>query len=165
MTKLRTPLSFEDGITRIAGLLGWGAAAAQVIGQRERCLRNYSDPDTSPTISLADALKLDLAYRLAGGEGGTPMFDSYALQIDVATRQIDASADELARRTAVAAKEGGEAIASLIAANRPGATAAERAIAAREVREGLDAFRDTLPMLEESAAPPAGGRDPSAGGP
>ena len=163
MTKLRAPLSFEDGITRIAGLLGWGPAA-QVIGQRERCLRNYSDPDTSPTISLADALKLDLAYRLAGGEGA-PMFDSYALQIDVATRQIDASADELARRTAVAAKEGGEAIASLIAANRPGATAAERAIAAREVREGLDAFRDTLPMLEETAAPLAGGRDPSTGGP
>ena len=163
MTKFRAPLSFEDGITRIAGLLGW-AAAAQVIGQKERCLRNYSDPDTSPAISLADALKLDLAYRLAGGEGA-PMFDSYALQIDVAIRQIDVSADELARRTAVAAKEGGEAIASLIAANRPGATAAERAIAAREVREGLDAFRDTLPMLEDSAARLAGGRDPSTGGP
>lgn len=151
MTKARPPLSLEDGITRVAGHVGWEAAAA-AIGQKERTLRNYSDPDTPQVISGPDMLKLDLAYRLAGGEGA-PMFEAYALQLELASLPILSCSRELSRRTAVAAKEAGEAISALIAAAQPGADRATRAIAKREAREGMDALRDTLPLLDDEVLP------------
>lgn len=145
MTKLRAPISFEDGITRIAGHLGWAAAAA-VIDQKERTLRAYSDPDDPRQIALRDALRLDQAYQRAGGDDA-PLLDAFALQLDVAMRESNRCRAELSRRTARLAVEGGQAVSALIVATDPNATDADRALAAREVRENMDAARDVLPLL------------------
>lgn len=151
MTKLRAPLSFEDAINRIAGHLGWPSAAAE-IGLEESALRRFSNPDDERCIKLQDAFLLDVAYRREGGEGA-PILEAFALQLEASNRMLAATGDEIARRAAVAAKEGGEAIAALFAASRPGASRTEMAIAVREVREGIDALTATLPVLEH----PGGG--------
>ena len=151
MTKLRAPLSFEDAITRVAGVLGW-AEACKAIGKEDRTLRAYSDPDDPRQLGVGDALILDAAYQRAGGDGA-PIYEAYALQLEVSASALSACTQELARRAAVAAKEGGQAVSSLIAATLPGATPADRALAIREVREARDALRDTLPMLEAAPAP------------
>lgn len=145
MTKRRDPLTFERALTKIAGLIGW-AAAAKIVRQAERTVRNWSDPDTSASITLDDALALDVAYRVAGGEGA-PMFECYALRLDTDTLAARPSADALLKSTAAAAKEHGEAIAAVIAASRPGASAADFAIAERELEDSIHAEKNTLATL------------------
>ena len=60
-----------------------------------------------------------------------------------------ADAEALSRLTALAAKEGGEAIAALVAASRPGATTADLIIARRETEQAVGALTNTLPMLDD----------------
>lgn len=146
MTKLRAPLSFEDGIDRIVGLLGRSAAAA-AINAAERTLAAYSDPDDPRQIKIGDALRLDAAYQRAGGEGA-PLYEAYALQLEVSAAATAAGTVELTRRASIAARESGQAVAALLATTLPGATAADRALAVREVREGMDALRNTLPLID-----------------
>ncbi len=151
MTKRRDPLSFELALTRIAGLIGW-TAAAKLLGQSERTVRNWSDPDTGAGINLDAALKLDVAYQAAGGDG-TPMFDCYATRLQVETRAALWSSDALAAFAATSAKEGGEAIAASINAARPGASTADKVIAEREIEESIAALHDTLRCLRAGRGP------------
>ncbi|WP_156680048.1 hypothetical protein [Sphingomonas profundi] len=147
MTKLRAPLSFDLAITRIAGLLGWDGAAS-VVGQAERTVRNWSDPDTTARIPLEDALRLDAAYRAAGGQAA-PLLECYQLRLDIATAAARGDQAELLAATAMVAKESGEAIAAIIRASQPGATADERARARLEGEEAVGAITNTLSMLRE----------------
>lgn len=145
MTKQRDPFTFELALTKIAAVIGW-TAAAQIVGQAERTVRNWSDPDTSAAITLDAALKLDVAYRRAGGEGA-PMFQCYAARLDADTLAAGSTSEALLKSIAIAAKEHGEATAALIAASRPGASAADFAIAERELEETICAQNNTLANL------------------
>ncbi|MFV0625179.1 hypothetical protein ACBY01_14365 [Sphingomonas sp. ac-8] len=146
MTKLRPPLSFEQALARIAGLLGWGHAAG-LIGKRERTLRDYGDQDVALGISLEDAFTLDCAYRAAGGDG-LPILQTYMFRSEIEAAIPGHDPEALARLASIAAKEAGEAIAHLIAATRPGASPADLALARRETEQAMTALSHTLPMLD-----------------
>jgi len=150
MTKVRPPASFHDAITRIAGQIGWDgcASALSTNGRKvaERTIRNWSDPDTSPTISIDDALTLDLAYRAAGGIG-TPLFDAYALQLEREVEQARLHQPCLIRTTAAAAKETGEAMHALVLAASPHASPNDKARAAAEIVEAVEALNKSLVAL------------------
>lgn len=145
MTKLRAPLTFENALTRVAGLIGWGDCAT-IVGKAERTVRYWSDTDASACITLDAALKLDIAFRAAGGEGA-PMFQCYALRLDAEARASEASFEALLKSIARSAKEHGEALSAAIAASRPGAGLAAIAIAERELEETIDANTNMLANL------------------
>jgi hypothetical protein len=137
MTKVRAPTSFEDAITRIAGRIGW-AEMAGITGKAERTVRNWSDPETGAVPSIDEACRLDAAYLAAGG-GDPPIGTVYAMRLKQAVRRA-ATTEELVAATGVAAVEGGQAIAALIAASQPDACEGTKAVALREVQEAVSAL-------------------------
>lgn len=158
MTKLRPALTFEAAIAKVAGIIGW-ANVAKICGRSERTVRSWSEVEIPGSVSMDAALALDTAYAAAGADGA-PFLSCYALRLQADTIAAQASSEELARKTVAAIKEGGEAHAALVAATRPGATDADRAIAEKEVVEAVDALTNTLATLR------AGRRnDVSNGGP
>lgn len=155
MTKVRPPLTIHNAITRVAGLIGWDAAA-RAVEQAPRTVYNWSDPDTPAEIPLWAAIKLDAAFIAAGGEG-QPIHDCYQIQLEIAVADACGCIDALAEQAAIAAKESGEAVAALVRASRRGASRADRAIAARETEEAIAALKSTLPNLVEAEGETAGG--------
>lgn len=147
MTKLRSALSYELALTKIAGTVGW-ARCGQVLGQSERTVRNWSDPDAASGIRMDAAEVLDLEYQAAGGKGA-PLLECFALRQKSAAARIFGSAEAIATAVARAAKEGGEGIAAAIAAARPDATDADYAIAERELEEGIAAKTEALRCVRE----------------
>lgn len=152
MTKVRPPASFFDAITRIAGLIGWdGCVEALTAGTgrklADRTVRNWSDPDTEPCISIEDALKLDLAYQAQGGYG-TPLFDAYAHQLERETERARLNQPCLISATAAAAKETGEAMHAMVLAASPHANANDKARAGAEIVEAIDALQKSLIALD-----------------
>lgn len=147
MTKTRAPLTFDNALSKIAGLIGW-AEMAHVVGQAERTVRDWGDPDTGRNCPIKAALQLDVAFQAAGGEGA-PMHEIYTLLLKDARTERFADQIELARRTITAIGETADAEKALVMATLPGATRADRATAAREVEEGIAALSATLPLLNE----------------
>ena len=137
MTKLRAPMTYELALTRVAGLIGWDTAAT-IVGQSERTVRNWSDPDAAANIRMDSAEALDIAFQQAGGQGA-PFLDVYSLRLNTALADTLGCADAIARATEVAAKEGGEAVAAAIRASRPDATHTDFVLAEREIEEDIDA--------------------------
>lgn len=154
MTKLRPPLSTEQALDRITGVLD-KEHAAKLIGKKARTLRDYRDPDHASRISLDDALILDRAYHQAGGEG-FPLVQSYLFRLEAEAAAPGHCPDALARATQSAAIEVGEAVAALVGATRLGATPADRALARREAEQAMTALSHTLPMLDDTTS--LGGR-------
>lgn len=152
MTKLRPPLSFEQALTVVAGHLGW-SEAAELIGKKERTVRDYGDPDVATSITIDDAYTLDRAYQAAGGEGA-PFHQCYTFRLgaEAAVPGLDPAA--LSRLAASAAIEGGQAIAALIAASRPDASPADIVIAKREVEQAMGVLSNTLPLLDDVVSSP-----------
>lgn len=150
MTKVRPPASFCDAITRIAAHIGWGGCSAALSTDTrkvaERTIRNWSDPDTEPCISVEDALKLDLVHQAAGGIG-TPLFDAYALQLDRETERARLSQPCLIHTTATAAKETGEAMHALVLAASPHSSPNDKARAGAEIMEAMEALQKSLIAL------------------
>lgn len=157
MTKLRAPLSIDGALARIAGQLpgAWDDIAA-VAGRARSTVRNWGNPDTTDCIPLDCAIRLDIAYQQAGGEGA-PLYETYSHQVEIACIARFASGIQLARRTMDAIREGGQANEALVAATLPGASDRDRAAARREVEEAIVALRAALPLLlppEEPRHPP-----------
>jgi hypothetical protein len=155
MTKLRAPLTFAQGVTRIAGLLGWDEAA-RIVGRRERAVRLWSEPDKSCGCTLDQARNLDAAYRAAGGEGA-PLLEAYAFQLEVQAAAEDSSRRELADGIQEVTRESSEAIASSVAILDPAATPAEihRALAhADEARGAIVKLRRQISFFLPFAGRP-----------
>lgn len=153
MTKLRDAASFPQAVTRVAGRIGWEAAALAT-GRAERTVRNWSDPDTDAHPTIGDALRMDAAF-LASGGGEPPLLNAYRLQLEMAELHA-APTEELAEAAANCAREAGEAVSALIKAAQPGARHVDRAHAAREAEDVVHTFSDTIRKL---------GADPRETGP
>ena len=145
MTKRRSPLTFERALTKIAAQIGW-EKAAEIVGQSVRTVRNWSDGDTGAGVRPDAALKLDVAYRAAGGDGA-PLLQCYATRVETDLRVACADSVALAKLIAVAAKEGGEAIQFAVLAASPGASEADRVRAVQEIEESIAAQTNTLTTL------------------
>lgn len=148
MTKLRSPASFADAVTRVAGRLGWDGAA-QAVGKAERTVRNWSDPDTGAQPTIEDALRMDAAYVTTGG-GEPPMLTVFRLRLDQSLAGPVDCAD-LTRAAAMAAREAGEFSAAMMAAAQPGASRHERQAAVKEGLEAAAAITATIQKLGEAA--------------
>lgn len=145
MTKLRPPISFEQAMNRVAGILGWDGMA-EALGLTESAVRKKGDPDAPGSLTFAEALKLDTAYSLAGGDG-FPLHETYALRLKLSVDDGRASSAELVRATARAAREAGEAVEALLAASEPGADAFTRQTAAREGQEAIEALTSAVTKI------------------
>jgi hypothetical protein len=146
MTKLRPALSVYRALSRIADVIGWDGCAA-VCGKSEWTMRKYADPDAEREITLRDAIRLDLAFRRAGGED-VPLFQAYALRLELDERRdTDGCFIGLARD---AARESGEAIDALL-----GLTSGGNARAAlKEVEDAHAAFGKTIAALKRKTNDP-----------
>lgn len=142
MTKRRDPLTFENALSKVAGHIGW-FEVARIVGQAERTVRNWSDPDTTASISLEAALKLDVAYHAAGGEG-TPFLFCYATRLDAESLAACPGREELLLAAAKSAKESGEAISATLSAASPMAKLADFSIAERELEDSIGALTSAL---------------------
>ncbi len=154
MTHRRAPLSVEQALQRIAGQLPGGVEAMAEVAQRQPgTVRNWMNPERDEQVSLEAAIELDLAFQAEGGTGA-PLFEAYATRLQLAEAARFADRHRLLDHAHGVAKEGGEAIAAIIAAARPDATAADRQAAHREAAEAFEKFRDVLPILSGQTAQP-----------
>lgn len=154
MTKARPPLTIDAAISRIAGHLPRGFEGIACITNRAvRTCRNWSDPDTPENIPIDCAIELDLAYQAAGGVGA-PIFETYALKLELAATNKFADAITLARRLPDIIRECGEANAALIEAADPSATPVIRRNALRECEEAMNALKAVMPLIQEPQPPP-----------
>lgn len=145
MTKRRAPLSFELALTKVAGLIGWERCAG-ILGQAERTVRNWSDPDAAAGIRLDAAEKLDIEYQQAGG-GGAPFLECYATRLKAQLAECLGSAEQIAKSAAHSAKETGEAVAAAIEAARPDACDRVFENSEREIEEALESLTATLAAI------------------
>ncbi len=146
MTKRRAALSFENALTKVAGVVGW-AEVARICGQAERTVRNWSEPDTTASITLNAALALDVAFFAAGGGDCSPFLMCYAIRVDADKLVACPSREALIACSALAARESGEAVAATLAASHPSASLATIAIAEREIEESITASTAALAAL------------------
>lgn len=145
MTKLRRPMTPYRALSRIADVLGWDGCA-NVVEKSEWTVRKLSDPDTGRDISLQDAIRLDRAYRRAGGVGA-PLFEAYAAALELGGNGADQRRAELVAASSIAVKETGEAISAALAAATTAEDPATRLRAINEVEEGMQAFQALLISL------------------
>lgn len=135
MTKLRDPLSVEAAICAVADVIGWGALA-KVCNVSDRAARNWADPEVPTSITVANAMKLDLEFLAAGG-ASTPITGAIHGRMQLACRaaqQATAASDALRPLSARIVRLNGEVGAALIAATSdddwPARRAARRALEA-----------------------------------
>ncbi|HET6536691.1 MAG TPA: hypothetical protein VFG34_01070 [Sphingopyxis sp.] len=135
MTLERLPVTFENAMGDIARRLGWDGCAA-VLGKSETQLRKMGTPDTDRELSIRDAVRLDAAYRRAGGEGA-PLLECYALKLDMQVAHAGVCPEAMLVGAQGAAKESGEAIAAVLAlVSNPEDRKAQKA-ALKEVEEAI----------------------------
>jgi hypothetical protein len=142
VTKVRPPLTFENALAQVAGHIGWNKVA-EIVGQAERTIRNWSEPDTTTRIPLEAALKLDEHFHKAGGEGA-PFFFCYMTRLELAKLAACPGREQLLASIAASAREAGEALAAALDAAEPDADRADFAIGERELEEAIAALQKTL---------------------
>ncbi|OCC25331.1 hypothetical protein MB02_01275 [Croceicoccus estronivorus] len=145
MTIPRKPTTFARALTEIALLLGWDECA-EVLGKSESHVRKLGAPDTERELSLRDAVRLDAAYRRAGGEGA-PLLECYALKLDLRMPIQSASPHCMLTGSAKAAKESGEAVAAAIELAGNSNDPHVRMRAVREVEEAITEFTRLLTRI------------------
>jgi len=141
MTKLRAPLTPYRALTRIADLLGWDGCA-DLLGKSESQIRKLADPDAGREISYQDAIRLDAAYRRAGG-CTAPLMECYAARLGLEASSPDDKRILLAA-SSKAAKETGEAVSAALDAAALAGDPAMRDTAIQEVKEGIESLHALL---------------------
>lgn len=145
MTIPRKPTTFARALNDIAQLLGWDGCA-DVLGKSESHVRKLGAPDTEREISLRDSVRLDAAYRRAGG-AGAPLLECYALKLDLHMPTGPASPNCMLSGAAQAAKESGEAVAAAIDLAGRACDPRARLNATRELEEAITEMSRLLSMI------------------
>ena len=123
---------------------------ALLVDRAESTVRRWGDHDQPEQIPLPAAIALDIAHLKAGGEG-RPLFETYALQLEVAREHAFASEIEVARRACTLIREGAQAQEAMVLASLPNASPATRATAVRELEDVVQVVTGAIALL---AAPP-----------
>lgn len=159
MTKLRTPFTFADAMTRVAGAVGWDEARRVAGNVSDRTVRNWSEEDGAKRPRIDTALALDAAYRQAGG-AGSPFLEAFAFQLDVTLDRQDACRSALTTDIALVAKEIGEALAHALVLTQPNPSPRDvhRAFAeGQQADAAVDALLRRLAGFLTSGAGPVAG--------
>lgn len=156
--KPRDPHSWADAVTRIAGAIGW-TAAARVVRKSQALVRAWSDPATGKRPSLDQALALSAAYAATGADDA-PFLDAFEFQLCARVEARDPCRRALTADVAAVAREIGEALASALTCTSPGSSPldAHRALAdAQEAERAVDRLLLRLAaILAASTGLPAG---------
>jgi hypothetical protein len=148
MTKPRTPDSFADAMTKVIAQIG-AAAAAKVVDRAERTIYEWANPDSDTLPTLTQALVLDAAHRLNGGEDA-PFRDAFSHQLDIKVEQQDACRRALISDSVEFIGEASDLQAALFIAVQPGASPLDlhRALVeATQVEGVLRRIRRRLPSF------------------
>lgn len=152
MTKVKSPMSIDAALARIAGQFPNGYKdLARVVNRHESSVRAWGDDDRSEQIPMPCAIALDIAYEKAGGEG-RPLFETYALQVKVARETAFAGEIALARRVCILIREGAQANEALVLASLPSANAGDRTNAIRELEDVVREATSAIAFLGLSTA-------------
>ena len=89
MTKRREPFSAEEALCRIADFIGWDVASS-IAGREERTVRQWSEPDVDRHCPHDVAIRLDIAWRAAGG-AGLPFHDARCHHLEAASAPLIAT--------------------------------------------------------------------------
>jgi len=157
MTQLRAPRTYDEAITRIAGVIGWDRIC-QLTGRAVRSARYWSQPNCRTVPSIAQAQDLDAAYIAAGGPG-SPFLDAFEFQLGQQLQRQDACTRELLSEIAIASKEFGEAMAAAIRVTQSNASPQDVYIAFAEVEQSaraIDALMRRLSSFLPSQTTDAG---------
>lgn len=145
MTLQRTPLTFADAMTRVAGVLTFDDAR-RIVRRSDRCVRNWSEPGSAKRPTVDQALALDVAYRAAGGDGA-PFLEAFAFQLDVQVERQTADRRDLTGEIATVAREAGEAIAASLAITTTNASPRETHFAFVQAQQAHVSFGALLRRL------------------
>jgi hypothetical protein len=163
MTKLRTPCTFADAMTRVAGVIGW-PECERIAGRRSnRLVRAWSEEDSGKLPRIDIVRDLDVAYRAAGGEG-SPFLEALAHQEDVTLSAEIADRLAITADCATAAIESGEALAATLKAAHPTAGPGAAHFALGQVREAETIFGVMRRRLEALLRLGTGPRPSNPGG-
>lgn len=147
-------MSIDGALARIAGTLpGEWSELAAIAGRSESTVRKWGDHDQPEQIPLPIAIRLDIAHERAGGTG-RPLFETYALQLDVAREEAFASEIELAHRTCVVIRESSQAQEAMVLAALPSANERDRENAVRELEDVIREVTGAIALLRGPRAPP-----------
>jgi len=146
VTKPRIPDSFPDAMIKVlAQIKGKGAAAA--VGKSVSAIYEWSNPNSGTLPSLLEALALDTAYRLAGGDGA-PFCEAFSHQLGIKVDQEDACRRQLVADSVDFVREAGELTSALFGASQPGASPLDHhraLVEAQQVDGVLRRIRRRLP--------------------
>lgn len=148
MTKPRQPLTQYRALENVAELLSW-ETCAEIVELSVSQTRKLGDPDTGRELKFRDAIRLDVAYRQAGGTEAS-FFDVFGARLGIDTAVSQPCSAGILVASGTAAKESGEALAAAIEAagsNDP----ATRQRAIREIEESVQAFATLLNKLKSQA--------------
>jgi hypothetical protein len=148
MTKSRTPDSFADAMTKVMAQIG-APAAAKVVDRAERTIYEWANPDSDTLPTLTQALALDTAHRLAGGEDA-PFRDAFSHQLDIEVEQQDACRRALSTDSIEFIRETSELHAALFIAVQPDASPRDHhraLVEAQQVAGVLRRIRRRLPSF------------------
>jgi hypothetical protein len=162
VTLARTPLTFADAMTRVAGVLTF-ARCRSIVHRSDRAVRSWSEPASGKSPTVVQAFALDTAYRLAGGEGA-PFAEALAHQVDTAVAQQTACQRELAAEIQALAKESGEAIAASIVITMPNPSPRDTHRALVEAEQAHQSSGRLLRRLSSFLPRGAGPRGENTGG-
>lgn len=161
MTHLRAPLTFADAMTKVAGLIGY-EAAAKMSGRATRTIYAWANPTTKTVPPIDQALAFDGAFRAAGGEGA-PFLDAFTFQLGLVVERQDACARALVADVGAVSRETGEAIAAALTLTSSTASPLDAMRAFAEVTQAADAI-DALQGRIASFLPSDAGSDAGMSG-
>lgn len=114
MTVAREAMTIENRLRLVLGTLTIEHAAA-ITARSEGYLNALTHPRRREQLSMRDAEMLDLEYHKATGKG-FPLYEALGLRLETAGAGRFAEAAAIGQLAGEFAKEGGEAIAGMVAA-------------------------------------------------
>ena len=120
MTKARIPGSFEAAVMKVLKQIG-PVATGKAVERCPRTIYEWSDPDSDTLPTLLQAVALDAAHRLGGGEDA-PFRDALGYQAEIEVDRQAPCRSALATDTIELIRESGELHAALFVVGQPGAS-------------------------------------------
>lgn len=145
MTKVRKPLTQHAAMYEVGTLLGWDTAA-DIVNMSESMTRKLADPATGRELKFRDAIRLDIAFREAGGNS-SPFLECFAARVGFDGDAIDPLQACIIKSSGDAARETGEALSAAmmaVACGKPSTVAK----AIEEAEQGVQAMFELLHNLK-----------------
>lgn len=146
MTKTRDPVSIENTLREVIGLLKIGRAA-EATGRQPAYLHAMTDPAKPGELTVKDVVALDLEWRASGREG-YPLLATIERMIRTGAEDRFAEEHAFGSLTFEFVKESGEASAALVAAMAPGAPVQVLETALREAEHADNAVAPVIANLK-----------------